>query len=83
MSTLTVNSQPAAVAVDKERSPMGPMGRCSIYRHPFIRLMCWVFFCVWQLSTYGFIPQKTDFIHTASRVYKIGVTEVTHQQLRP
>jgi len=23
----------AAVAVNKERSPMGPMGRCSIYRH--------------------------------------------------
>jgi len=32
-SMQTVYAPAAAVAVNEERSPMGPMGRCGIYRH--------------------------------------------------
>jgi len=40
ISTLTVNSKPAAVAADKDRSPMG---RCSIYIHPEKNVITWTY----------------------------------------
>jgi len=60
MQTVYAHGGAAAVAmeVDKDRSPMGRLGRCSIYRHRWVSLPCQFLF---HLST-------NPITHTFSRM---------------